>query len=53
MAAFAGTETQAPPLRSNLFQEDLMEKSVHQARWMLAPVLGLCIAIISAGFLLS
>ena len=30
-----------------------MENSVHQARWMLASVFGLCIVIISAGLVLS
>jgi len=30
-----------------------MDNSVHQARWMLAPVFGLCIVIISAGFVLG
>jgi hypothetical protein len=30
-----------------------MENSVHEARWILAPIFGLCIALISAGIFLS
>ena len=30
-----------------------MENSVHQARWMLVPIFGLCIAVISVGLVLS
>jgi hypothetical protein len=53
MTEFVGTETPPVPLRCNSFQEGVMDNSVHQERWMLAPVLGLCIIIISAGFVLS
>lgn len=31
------------------FQEVLMDRSVHQARWMLAPVFGLCIGFLGLG----
>ena len=30
-----------------------MENSVHEARWILAPIFGLLIALISVGFFLS
>jgi hypothetical protein len=30
-----------------------MDKSVREARWILAPILGLCIAFLSAGVLLG
>jgi hypothetical protein len=30
-----------------------MENSVHEARWILAPIFGLCIALISVGIFLS
>jgi len=30
-----------------------MDTSVHEARWILAPVFGLCLAIISVGLFLS
>ena len=30
-----------------------MDNSVHQARWMLAPVLGLYVVIIAAGLVLG
>jgi hypothetical protein len=53
MAGFAGTETQPLPLRFELTQETDMDSSVHQARWMLAPVLALCIVIVAAGLVLS
>lgn len=30
-----------------------MDKSVYQARWLLAPILGLCVVIMTAGFWLG
>ena len=30
-----------------------MDNSVYEARWLLAPILGLCIAFISAGLFLG
>jgi hypothetical protein len=40
--------------RSNAaIKESVMENSVHQARWILAPIFCLCIALLSAGMFLS
>ncbi len=30
-----------------------MDKSVHEARWLLAPVLGICIGFVGFGFLVG
>jgi hypothetical protein len=30
-----------------------MDNSVHQARWLLAPIFGLCVAFVTLGILVS
>ena len=30
-----------------------MDKSIHQARWLLGPIFGLCVGFVSIGLILS
>ena len=37
----------------NIDQEELMDRSVYQARWLLGPLLGLSAVVVAAGLLLG
>lgn len=41
------------PLRCRLLQEAAMDPSVHQARWLLFPLFGLCFGITAIGFIVG